>query len=99
MTSNFETHKNVGDNFLLHVISRYILYSPKESSLKERPKWVPLFESTLLLILFILKFSPPYGGPISGRFIRWMDGWMGGWVGGWMGVFTSKKIFGPKFRV
>ena len=56
----------------------YFSYPPKNSYLKESPAWVPLFESALLLILCILKFSPTYGGPISSVLLA--DEWVGGWI-------------------
>ena len=42
----------------------------------ERPEWVPLVRVLSLPYIIDLKNLPLLRRPISGRFIRWMDGWM-----------------------
>ena len=56
----------------------------------ERPEWVPFVRVLSLPYIIDLKNLPLLRRPISGRFIRWMDGWVG--------VFTFPKIHWEKTR-
>ena len=51
----------------------------KAEFLKERPEGSCWFDCSNFLVLLISKCSPPYDGPISGRFIRFVCGWMYIW--------------------
>ena len=51
-----------------------------QSSLYETTGGVPLVRVLSLPCIIDFKNLPLLRRPISGRFIRWMDGWMDGWM-------------------